>query len=340
MIHKKVLGGNMVNILINNIRYVNPTSLIRALRNLPHFQVSIWGTDTEHVGYFPSSMFVDHYYIAPSVDNPKDYLIYMQKLCKDNDIHIIIPGSDKDVQFYSQYKEYFTTKIILPEKKAVNTFYDKYKASLAIKDIGVPIPQIINNLFDETKVIFRKKISSSSAGIFVLDLEHDKQIPNLFNKRYFLQRFINGTEYTVDILADKNGIPKLIIPRKRLQIRNGMSVCCQVCYHEKIIELCKKIYSHFYIPGLSNIQFIDDGAHVYFIEINMRFAGSGICGIIASFNYLEQYLCHFLNDVELSSLEFYMNKVAWSSIVSRYYEESIYHQSDAKEDEKLLKSKS
>ena len=158
MIHKKVLGGNMVNILINNIRYVNPTSLIRALRNLPHFQVSIWGTDTEHVGYFPSSMFVDHYYIAPSVDNPKDYLIYMQKLCKDNDIHIIIPGSDKDVQFYSQYKEYFTTKIILPEKKAVNTFYDKYKASLAIKDIGVPIPQIINNLFDETKVIDRKSV--------------------------------------------------------------------------------------------------------------------------------------------------------------------------------------
>lgn len=324
----------MVNILINNIRYVNPTSLIRALRQLPHFQVSIWGTDTEQMGYFPSSMFVDHYCVAPPVDNPKAYLIYMQKLCNDNNIEIIIPGSDKDVQFYSQHKEYFKSKIILPEKKAVNTFYDKYKASLAIKNIGIHIPQIVENLFGETKVIFRKKISSSSAGIYVLDLEHTEQIPNLFNESYFLQRFIDGTEYTVDILADKSGIPKLIIPRKRLQIRNGMSVCCQICYHEKIIELCKKIYSHYYIPGLSNIQFVDDGTHVYFLEINMRFAGSGICGIIASFNYLEQYLSHFLNNAELLTLEFYMNKVAWSSIVSRYYEESIY------QEEKLLKSKS
>lgn len=317
----------MLNILINNIRFVNPTSLIRALRLQCH-EISIWGTDTEEKGYIPGSTFVDHYLVAPDIDETNSYLFFMRDLCKNNNIQLIIPGSDKDVQFYSRYRNEFSAMIILPEKKAVKTFYNKYLASLEIKENGIMIPPIIDNLFNETKVIFRKKISSSSNGIFVIDLNKHTHIPNLFNKHYFLQRFIEGTEYTVDVFADKSGIPKVIIPRKRIKIRNGMSVCCQICHHEEIIDICQKIYSLYYIPGLSNIQFIDNGKNIYFIELNMRFAGSGICGISASFNYLEQYLDHFFYNKELQSWEYYCKKIAWSSIVSRYYEESIYWRDD------------
>lgn len=314
----------MINILINNIRFVNPTSLIRGLQQIQHYPLVIWGTDTEKTGYIPSSLFVNHYIMAPNIDDDIAYLQFMQKLCDDNNIQIIIPGSDKDVQFYSKYRREFKTTIILPEEKAVTLFYDKYKATVELEKAGVVVPPIINNLFEEKKIIFRKKISNSSAGISIIDLSKDKSIPNFFNEDYFLQRFIDGNEYTVDIFADKKGHPKLILPRKRLKIRNGMSVCCQLCHHEKIIEICKTIYSKYYIPGLSNVQFIENGNDIYFIELNMRFAGSGICGITASFNYLEQYLEHFLYDVSLQPLEYYLNKVAWSSIVSRYYEECTY----------------
>lgn len=325
----------MINILINNIRFVNPASLIRALYQIQAYTISIWGTDTSEKGYIAGSLFVNHYIMSPSVDNYDEYLLFMKKLCIDNDIHIIIPGSDKDVQFYSQYRKEFSAVIILPEKRAVDLFIDKYQASLAVNKIGLSVPPIVFNLFNEKKVIFRKKRSVSSEGIHIIDLEKEIYIPNLFNSDFFLQRYIKGDEYTVDIFADQDGYPKLIIPRKRLQIRNGMSVCCQMCKHNQIIELCKKIYSQYYIPGLSNIQFIDDGKQIYFIELNLRFAGSGICGIVASFNYLQQYLEHFLYSKKLNSLEYYLDKVAWSSIVSRYYEECIYSS-----DERLVISRS
>ena len=78
------------------------------------------------------------------------------------------------------------------------------------------------------------------------------------------------------------------------------------------------------MPGLTNVQFIDDGKDVYFVELNMRFAGSGICGIAASFNYVELYLEHFLYQKPLDSFNNYMDKVAWKSIISRYYDESVY----------------
>lgn len=314
----------MINILINNIRFVNPASLIRALHQIQTYSISIWGTDIAEYGCIAGSMLVDHYIKAPSVDNSDEYLLFMKKLCISNNIQFIIPGSDKDVQFYSKYRKEFDAIIILPEEKAANLFIDKYQASLAVNKMGINIPSVIYNLFEEKKIIFRKKRAVSSEGICIIDLEKEKFIPNLFNANFFLQRYVEGVEYTVDIFADKEGSPKLIIPRKRLQVRNGMSVCCQLHRHNRIIELCKEIYSQYYIPGLSNVQFIDDGKQIYFIELNMRFAGSGICGIVASFNYLQQYLGHFLYDQKLNSLEYYMDKVAWSSIVSRYYEECLY----------------
>lgn len=314
----------MINILINNIRFVNPASLIRALRQIQAYPISIWGTDMAEEGYIAGSLLVNHYIKAPSVDDTNEYLVFMKKLCITNNIQFIIPGSDKDVQFYSKYRKEFDAIIILPEEKAANLFVDKYQASLAVNKMGIAIPPIIYNLFEEKRIIFRKKQAVSSEGIFIIDLDKEKFVPNLFNSDFFLQRYIEGDEYTVDIFADKKGCPKLIIPRKRLQIRNGMSICCQLHKHNRIIELSKQIYSQYYIPGLSNIQFIDDGKQIYFIELNLRFAGSGICGIVASFNYLQQYIEHFLYNQKLNSLEYYMDKVAWSSIVSRYYEECLY----------------
>lgn len=319
----------MINILINNIRFVNPTSLIRALRQIQHHKIVIWGTDTKEEGSIASSNFVDHYIKASDIEDSDAYLSFMKKLCDDKNIQIIIPGSDKDVQFYSKYKHEFNAIIVVPSSDTAQLFYDKYEATLAIANLGLSVPEIVENLFNEKELIFRKKISSSSTGISVINLTEETYIPNLFNEHYFLQRFIKGTEYTVDVFADKNGIPKLILPRKRLEIRNGMSVCCQLVYHEKIIELCQMIYKQFYIPGLSNIQFIESGNDIYFIELNMRFAGSGICGIIASFNYLEQYIDHFLYSKELHSLEYYSGKVAWSSIISRYYDECVYSASES-----------
>ena len=54
------------------------------------------------------------------------------------------------------------------------------------------------------------------------------------------------------------------------------------------------------------------------------FAGSGIFSIIASFNYIETYLEHFVLNETLHDMDYYMKYVCWDSIVTRYLEELIY----------------
>ena len=78
------------------------------------------------------------------------------------------------------------------------------------------------------------------------------------------------------------------------------------------------------IPGLSNVQFILKNNEAWFIELNPRFAGTGIASSLASFNILIPYLQHFLEKKDMDDYDRYMSFVAWNSIITRYYEESIF----------------
>ena len=73
-----------------------------------------------------------------------------------------------------------------------------------------------------------------------------------------------------------------------------------------------------------NLDFKVNNGEYYFIELNVRFAGSGIFSIIASFNYIETYLEHFVLNETLHDMDYYMKYVCWDSIVTRYLEELIY----------------
>ncbi|MDR0911642.1 MAG: ATP-grasp domain-containing protein [Methanobrevibacter sp.] len=309
---------------INSIRFNNPTALIKVLKKIKNFNVEIIGTDVQELGYSAASLLSTSYFQAPSLTEEQEYFNFLTHLCVEKSIDILIPGSDSDVYFLGKYKDKIPSIIITPEINIIEKLNDKLNASLEMSELGVKTPKILNNLVGEKKIIFRKRISSSSTGIYVVDLTSESYIKNYFNSDYFIQRLVKGDEYTVDVFADKNGNPKLIIPRKRLEVKAGMSICSQLIKHQSIINACKMIYSKYYIPGLSNVQFIDDGENIYFIEINLRFAGSGISSILGSFNYLEEYLNHYVNNISLKTLDYYMNLVAWNSIITRYYTEVIY----------------
>lgn len=49
-----------------------------------------------------------------------------------------------------------------------------------------------------------------------------------------------------------------------------------------------------------------------------------IASAIASVNYMDLYIYHFLFGNELPLFEEIMNNVKWGSIISRYYNETIF----------------
>ena len=90
-----------------------------------------------------------------------------------------------------------------------------------------------------------------------------------------MTRFVDGVEYTVDVLCDSNSNLLSAIPRKRINVVGGMVHHAQIEKEDKLISLCRKLSKSVGLVGMSCIQCITDGENYNFIEINPR-PGSGI----------------------------------------------------------------
>lgn len=313
-----------MRILINNISSTNPTMLVKWIKRIDSLDIELWGSDYASSGQIAASNMVDRYFQAPLISDSDAYFVFLQNVLNTAPVDLILTCTDAEVRFMSKFKDKLSATTVVAEPKAVNTFSDKLVATIEMNRIGISTPPVLSNIFGAQKVIFRKRCSVSSLGIYVVDLKKEKTIENHFQEDWFAQPFIEGDVITCDILADKNGEPQLLIPRKKLQVMGGSAFRSQLIKHDGVIIACKKILQHYYIPGFSDFEFIDTGKELYFIEGNLRFSGSASAGITASFNYIELFLRHFVLGEPLLGLDHYTQYVIWNSIVSRYFEEIAY----------------
>ena len=58
----------------------------------------------------------------------------------------------------------------------------------------------------------------------------------------------------------------------------------------------------------------------------MRFAGMGIAGVLASYDYISNYILYLTYNEDLGDFTDNMNKIKWGSVICRYYEETVLMQ--------------
>src|SRR5262249_34167830 len=88
-----------------------------------------------------------------------------------------------------------------------------------------------------------------------------------------VQDFVEGTEFTVDLLADLNGRVISVVPRERLVIRAGVSDKGVTRRNSTVMDFAVEVAERLQIVGAANIQCKWDGTQVTLIEVNPRFSG-------------------------------------------------------------------
>jgi len=320
-----------MRVLVTHISYHASTGIVKLLRQINSFPIYIVGTSSMPKGMSCGSLMVDCFYQSPSSEQaPEKYLDCILSIMEHEKIDFVLSPDEEEALLFYTRKDLFKDKIILPPTDVINLFRRKQEASLAMEQLGIPIPTIlnsqqVNSLCTPQKIIIRENISCCSYGIHITNSADSGDINKYLSPTSFMQNYISGEEYTVDVLCDKNGTPQLIIPRNRLAIRNGITYKCRIEQQKELINCCKKIYGHYHIPGISNVQFIVGNDRIpYFIELNPRIGGTTIASSLASLNLMELYLLHFKENIPLQGFDYYMSLVKWDAIVARYYEETIY----------------
>lgn len=320
-----------MNILLTNLSYHATNDIIKLIKNSEFKNAYIIGSSEYPYGYTSASLFVDKFIKQPSLKDHNQYLKFIIKSCQNYKVDILFAIDEDEIKLLSKFKTMIPATFVTPSSSTIELFCNKKNANDQIAKLNINIPKNVHSREDleriaSGKIISRKCISCASLGITKYNINESLDLTTIINHDdCIVQELISGIEYSIDVFSDKNGIPKLIVPRKRVAIRGGTTHKCLIEKNEKLIALCQKICKKYKLFGLSNIQFMveNETNKIFFLEVNPRIGATTIATSLASVNLIELFINHFHLGKELETYDYYMNKVKWGAFISRYYTETI-----------------
>lgn len=253
----------------------------------------------------------DEFIVMPKISEEFSWEKTIQ-LIKKYKIDVVIPTLDEALILWADCKNQLfkeNIKVIISDKSTIEVFQDKWKTYLFFKEHNIPTPQ---TSLQQTYNLIKPRFGRGSTGIF--QSENDVAVNMEGN---ISQEIIKGTEYTIDVFCDVKGHPVYIVPRKRLQVKDGKSTGGIVVKHDKIEQYINEICSKIKFNGPINIQcFEEDNGDIKFIEINPRLAGGMALGFAATENWINLIVKHYVYNESITPVN-----VKYGLKMMRYYHE-------------------
>ena len=241
--------------------------------------------DSECVGRYLADEFIQ----MPDKDDPGLWDTTSKSLICHG-IDIVIPSLDETLLGWAERKSVLMKMgiyVILSEFHTVQIFQDKWLTYQFFVEAGIPTPK---TSLEQVFSLVKPRHGRGSAGIKLT-------MDPICMDGMVSQEFIEGEEYTVDVLCDKDSKPIYIVPRKRLGVKDGKSTGGVVIYHPEIIKWVVRICEKISFQGPINVQcFVCKDGKVKFIEINPRIAGGMALGIAATENWIKLIIDNFINN--------------------------------------------
>ena len=300
----------------------------------------------------------------PFVSLPKAdeeaFVLFVLEYCKAEKIDVVFPLVTKELFSFAKAKEMFENhriKVIVSEERSLETANNKGKLYQHLFSREIPVPHFkIVATYEELElaatalgypakpVCVKPTVSNGSRGVRILKEDADEfdllfhQKPthlysNLVQLRKVLEgrtlpellvsEYLPGQEYTVDAIVQE-GIPKLILPRSREKLNNGISVQGTFVKKDAIIRYCDQILRSLHLSGPIGLQVKEDANGEFkLLEINPRIQGTSVAALGLGINLPELAVKQLFKPVEIDA-----DSIAWGTSFVRYYEEVFYRKEE------------
>lgn len=187
----------------------------------------------------------------------KNFIDFLNKIVEEYNIDYIYPAHDSVLMKLTEYRDKIKIAI-------VTTTYDTVKICRS-KELTYEyfrgekfIPKIYD--FNQVKsypVFIKPKVGQGSKGAKII--LNSKELENSYTDDNVICEYLSGEEITVDCFTDNNRQIKVISPRTRERIRNGISV------RSKKIKLTEEIVN---IANIINKKLVFKGAWFFQLKYN------------------------------------------------------------------------
>ena len=296
-----MIAEKQPSVLRSAVGCLSAISLIGELRNR---DVRVVGVDCNPLS--AGFSFCDKHYVVPRGDEA-GFLEEILKICDIEKPNAILPGPEEEIIVLSKNSELFRDRgisVLCPDYETVRICYDKLATHEVLRSYGISTPKIYTEDNVTFPCIIKPRSGRGATGIFKAENKHELGFYIKKAKQPIIQEFIDGVEYSIDVLADLEAKPLSIVPRIRLQVESGISVKSQTVYDEEIINYCDNITRKLKLKGPSCIQCIKNDRKVVFTDINPRFGGGSILAVKADPSIVDNLIRIIQGNITVVSHQF------------------------------------
>lgn len=290
--------------------------IIRCLQQDERIQLTVADADENATGKYLSGDFV----VIPKAD-ADDFIPALLKICRERGIHILMSLVTRELFHLAEYRNEFEqggTKVLVSSHEAITVANDKSKCYQFLQEKKIPVPKFfVVKTIEQFQLVakqlgwpgnefcFKPSVSNGSRGFRIVSnnfdahdwlfhqkpnsvyMRHEEAVRILSSKPFpelLVTEYLPGEEYSVDCLA-YHGEAKLVAPRLRKKMINGISVQGEFVNDEKIISYCQSIIKALQLHGNIGIQVKRNAeGKALLLEINPRVQGTIVAGLGAGIN--------------------------------------------------------
>lgn len=228
----------------------------------------------------PALQVADHAFLVPRIDSDT-YVDVLLDYCRRESINALFPLLDPELPLLAEAREQFAangTTVVVSSSHVIDIAIDKLCTATFLTENGFRTPRIFaEEDLDSTAMplLTKPRRGSASVGVHRIQTARELAFYRSDGVDRLFQEYLEGQEYTLDVLAGLDGQPLCAVPRLRLETRAGeISKGCTV-RNPRLIDVGLRVVAALQeCAGMVSVQcFLTAQDEIAVIEINPRFAG-------------------------------------------------------------------
>jgi carbamoyl-phosphate synthase large subunit len=215
---------------------------------------------------------------VPRIDDPA-YVPALQELCERHDVGAIVPLTDLDIEVLALARaDGRLPQALVPDPDIAAATYDKYETHLLLERLGFPSPPTVlpGQAPPAYPVMVKPRRGSGARSIHpARDAAQAAFFCDYVEEPVMVQRLMDGPEFSIDLLCDREGRCLNAIPRTMIESRGGESIKGTVIDDPELVDLARRLAERLGVRGPCTVQvFRDREIGLGITDVNTRFGGA------------------------------------------------------------------
>jgi carbamoyl-phosphate synthase large subunit len=209
-----------------------------------------------------------------------DYLDHILEICLGERVSLVVPTIDDELVLFGRASAQFRARgirVAVSPPQTSELCEDKFATCRYLNERGITaarswLPADLPAA-PEFPLFIKPRRGRGGIGAYAVRSPRELDFFAEYVPDAVVQDYLEGPEFTIDMLCDFSGQPLSIVPRRRDVIRAGVSDRGRTVNDPALIRVAKQIAAVLQFAGAVNIQCrVVEGRPVVF-EINPRFSG-------------------------------------------------------------------